>query len=68
MLFVLTITAGSLFFVSAISHQTFAQEGNIYEGLGIKIKYFDPWGITVKEDDPSCEKNCLFNIIINSRS
>ena len=51
-LFIVTISVVLLFFVSAISNQIFAQEeitngsftqkSNIYEGLGIKIKYFDP--------------------------
>jgi hypothetical protein len=63
-LFVVTVSAGLLFFVSAISNQTFAQEGvangsftqksNIYEGLGIKIKYFDPWNILTSSDDLTC--------------
>jgi SLAP domain-containing protein len=58
MLFIFTITLGLLFFVSAVSHQTFAQEDNIYEGLGIKIKYFDPWKMGIQVDDPSCLNMC----------
>ncbi|HEX2409110.1 MAG TPA: hypothetical protein VHJ38_18050, partial [Nitrososphaeraceae archaeon] len=63
-LFVVTVSAGLLFFVSTISNQTFAPEGvanesftqksNIYEGLGIKIKYFDPWNILTSSDDLTC--------------
>jgi hypothetical protein len=66
MLFIFTITLGLLFFVSALSHQTFAQEGNIYEGLGIKLKYFDPWTIEGNDDDPSCliKGNFLANDIL----
>jgi hypothetical protein len=51
-------------FVSAITNQTFAQEeiangsftqkSNIYEGLGIKIKYFDPWTILKSSDNLTC--------------
>jgi SLAP domain-containing protein len=97
MLLVGTVTVGVLFFISAISNQTFAQEGftledlsnttesnnntlneslmieqqqqqengsltqqssNIYEGLGIKIKYFDPWKMGFQSDDPSCLYMC----------
>src|SRR5688500_14510500 len=59
MLFIFTITLSLLFFVSPLTHQTFAQEGNIYEGLGIKLKYFDPWQIGTRDDDPSCIDLCL---------
>ena len=51
-LFVAMLLTGLLIFVSAIFNQTLAQEeianvsftqkSNIYEGLGLKIKYFDP--------------------------
>ena len=63
-LFIVTISVVLLFFVSATSNQTFAQEeitngtitqkSNIYEGLGIKIKYFDPWTILKSSDDLTC--------------
>jgi hypothetical protein len=63
-LFVITVSAFLLFFVFAISNQTFAQEeivngsftqqSNIYQGLGIKIKYFDPWTILTSSDDLTC--------------
>ena len=63
-LFIVTISVVLLFFVSAISNQIFAQEeitngtitqkSNIYEGLGIKIKYFDPWTILTSSDDITC--------------
>ena len=66
-LFLVTVSAVLLFFVSTISNQTFAQEGikqengsliqkpsNIYEGLGIKIKYFDPWTILTSSDNLTC--------------
>jgi hypothetical protein len=50
-----TVTASLIFFVSAISNQTFAQENDdIYEGLGIKIKYFDPWTILTSSDESNC--------------
>jgi hypothetical protein len=58
MLFIFTTTC-LLFFVSGISHQTFAQEGNTYEGLDIKLKYFDPWQIGTRDDDSSCIDLCL---------
>jgi hypothetical protein len=48
-----------------ILHNAFAQnetqKTNIYEGLGLKMKYFDPWKITVNEDDPSCI-NCSIRL------
>ena len=66
MLFIFTITLGLLFFVSALSHQIFAQEGNIYEGLGIKLKYFNPWTIEGNDDDPSCLDLCLTALFIPS--
>ena len=63
-LFIVTISVVLLFFVSAISNQIFAQEeitngsftqkSNIYEGLGLKIKYFDPWTILKSSDDLTC--------------
>ena len=63
-LFLVTVSVVLLFFISTISNQTFAQEGvtngyftqksNIYEGLGIKIKYFDPWTILSSSDDLTC--------------
>jgi hypothetical protein len=63
-LFLVTVSVVLLFFISTISNQTFAQEGvtngyftqksNIYEGLGIKIKYFDPWTILTSSDDLTC--------------
>jgi len=47
-----------IFVFFLISHNVFAQnetqKTNVYEGLGLKIKYFDPWKIGVKIDDPSC--------------
>ena len=30
------------------------QSSHIYEGLGVKINYSDPWKIITKMDDPSC--------------
>ena len=66
MLFIFTITLSLLFFVSTVSHQTFAQEGNIYEGLGIKITYFDPWTIEGNDDDPSCIDLCFTALFIPS--
>ena len=75
---VVTVSAVLLFFVSTISNQTFAQEGikqesgsliqkpsNIYEGLGIKIKYFDPWTILSSSDnDLTCYTKdfCMLNL------
>ena len=55
-LLVVIVCTNSLFFVSAIFHQTFAQESDddIYEGLGIKMKYFDPWTILTSSDDTNC--------------
>ncbi len=63
-LFLVTVSVVLLFFISTISNQTFAQEGvtngyftqksNVYEGLGIKIKYFDPWTILSSSDDLTC--------------
>jgi hypothetical protein len=63
-LLLVTVSVGLLFFISTISNQTFAQEGvtngsftqksNVYEGLGIKIKYFDPWTILSSSDDLTC--------------
>ena len=63
-LFIVTISVVLLFFVSAISNQIFAQEeitngsftqkSNIYEGLGLKIKYFDPWTILKSSDELTC--------------
>jgi hypothetical protein len=36
-------------------NQTFAQENDdMYEGLGIKIKYFDPWSVLTTSDDANC--------------
>ena len=50
-----TVTASLSFFVSAISNPIFSQESDeIYEGLGIKIKYFDPWTILTSSDDTNC--------------
>jgi SLAP domain-containing protein len=35
------------------------QSSNTYEGLGIKIKYFDPWEMGLfQSDDPSCIYMC----------
>lgn len=63
-LFVAMLLTGLLIFVSAISNQTLAQEeiangsftqkSNIYEGLGLKIKYFDPWTILKSSDELTC--------------
>ncbi len=59
-----TAATGLFFTFTTLSyHQIFAQEeikqengsvtqSKIYEGLGIKIKYFDPWEIEDKADDP----------------
>jgi hypothetical protein len=32
------------------------QSSNIYEGLGIKLKYFDPWTIFLQFDEPTCHQ------------
>jgi hypothetical protein len=63
-LFIITVSVVLLFFGSAISNQIFAQEevedgffikkSNIYEGLGIKIKYFEPWTILKSSDNLTC--------------
>jgi hypothetical protein len=63
-LFVVTVSVVLLFFGSAISNQIFAKEevengsftqkSNIYEGLGIKIKYFNPWTILKSSDNLTC--------------
>jgi hypothetical protein len=49
-----------------ISHDAFAQnetqKTNVYEGLGLKMKYFDPWEIGLKFDDPSCLILCSTTI------
>jgi SLAP domain-containing protein len=34
------------------------QTSNIYEGIGIKINYFDPWEMIIQSDDPSCLYMC----------
>jgi hypothetical protein len=34
----------------SLSQQSF----NIYEGLGIKIKYFDPWTVLTSSNDSNC--------------
>jgi hypothetical protein len=63
-LFIVTVSVVLLFFGSAISNQIFAKEevengsftqkSNIYEGLGIKIKYFNPWTILKSSDNLTC--------------
>ena len=65
---ILTIVITSLLFVSVIFNQTFAQESaDIYEGLGIKIKYFDPWTVLTVSDDANCYKDfCMLNLGINN--
>ena len=60
-----------MFFISVfyvISQDAFAQNEtqkiNVYEGLGIKINYFDPWKIGDKEDEPSCVIQCFIRLEI----
>jgi hypothetical protein len=57
-----------IFLVFLVSHTAFAQNEtqkiNVYEGLGLKIKYFDPWKIGDKEDEPSCVDQCFIMLDI----
>ena len=52
-----------IFVIYLISQGAFAQNEaqkiNVYEGLGLKMKYFDPWEIKSKDDDPSCVDLCI---------
>jgi len=41
------------------------QSSNIYEGLGIKIKYFEPWKEDLfQSDEPSCLNFCIATLTI----
>ena len=41
------------------------QSSNVYEGLGIKIKYFDPWKKDLfQSDEPSCLNFCVVTLTI----
>ena len=41
------------------------QSSNVYEGLGIKIKYFDPWKEDLfQSDEPSCLNFCVATLSI----
>jgi protein-disulfide isomerase len=72
---ILFVTAAiGMFFVFTTNPQIFAQEGikeengsltqtsHIYEGLGIKIKYFDPWFIVERPDEPNCSNICVISL------
>jgi hypothetical protein len=45
------------------------QSFNIYEGLGIKVKYYDPWTILTSSDDSNCYTKdfCMLTLGINSK-
>lgn len=65
-LIVLTFISGFYF----IPNIVFAQDNNssenftLYEGLGLKMKYFDPYITFIPMDDPTCNDVCSVSFII----
>jgi hypothetical protein len=44
--------------------QNETQKFDVYEGLGIKMKYFDPWTVALRIDEPTCNDMCFINLVI----